>query len=137
MSSVPMSRFLQRKRSLAGLTAAAAVLVAGGALTGAAPAQAATLSPQTVAHSLIPNPAEYAAFSHIVQKESGWKVTARNASSGAYGLGQALPGEKMAAFGPDWRTNPTTQIEWCLNYMQTRYGSCTHAWEFWKAHHWY
>ena len=39
-------------------------------------------------------------------KESGWRVNAYNASSGAYGIPQALPGSKMATAGADWETVP-------------------------------
>ncbi|MEV7420891.1 transglycosylase SLT domain-containing protein [Streptomyces sp. NPDC089919] len=137
MSRVPMPRLRRRKSTTAGLTAAAAVLVAGGALMGAAPAQAATLSPQQIAHQLIPNAGQYAAFSSIVSRESGWNPRAVNASSGAYGLGQALPAAKMASVGSDWRTDPATQIKWALNYMDTRYGSPEAAWSFWQTHGWY
>ncbi|MCY0931966.1 transglycosylase SLT domain-containing protein [Streptomyces sp. H27-H1] len=137
MFRTPMPRFLRRKRGVAGLTAAAAVIVAGGSLMGAAPAQAATPAPQQIAHKLIPNTAQYAAFNEIISHESGWSPTAVNASSGAYGLGQALPAEKMSQFGGDWRTDSTTQIKWALNYMDTRYGSPEAAWSFWQAHQWY
>jgi hypothetical protein len=41
----------------------------------------------------------------------------------AYGLPQANPGTKMASAGPDWRTNPKTQIEWMIRYATERYGS--------------
>jgi hypothetical protein len=76
-------------------------------------------------------------FSEIVERESGWNYRASNASSGAYGLVQALPGSKMASAGADWRTNPATQIKWGLNYMNDRYGSPCGAWEFWQANNWY
>lgn len=56
-------------------------------------------------------------------KESGWRVNAYNASSGAYGIPQSLPGTKMASAGADWETNAATQIEWGLGYVQGRYGS--------------
>ena len=46
------------------------------------------------------------------QRESGWNHLAENASSGAYGIPQSLPGSKMAAVAPDWRTNPETHITW-------------------------
>ncbi len=62
---------------------------------------------------------------------------ATNASSGAYGLVQALPASKMASAGSDWKTNPATQIEWGLDYMNDRYGSPCGAWKFWQANHWY
>jgi hypothetical protein len=86
---------------------------------------------------MIPNAAQYNAFSKIVEHESGWNITATNSSSGAYGLVQALPGSKMASAGSDWKTNPATQIKWGLNYMNSRYGSPTGAWAFWQANGWY
>jgi hypothetical protein len=80
---------------------------------------------------------QYQCFSEIVERESGWNYRASNASSGAYGLMQALPGSKMASAGADWKTNPATQIKWGLNYMDSRYGSPCGAWEFWQANNWY
>ncbi|GGO97588.1 transglycosylase SLT domain-containing protein [Wenjunlia tyrosinilytica] len=80
---------------------------------------------------------QYSCFSNIVSRESGWNYHATNASSGAYGLVQALPGSKMASAGADWQTNPATQIKWGLNYMNSRYGSPCGAWSFWQANHWY
>ncbi|WP_328468591.1 transglycosylase SLT domain-containing protein [Streptomyces sp. NBC_00448] len=80
---------------------------------------------------------QYMCFSNIVTHESGWDYTAQNASSGAYGLVQALPGSKMASAGADWRSNPATQIKWGLNYMNSRYGSPCDAWQFWQVNHYY
>ncbi|MFI8106614.1 transglycosylase SLT domain-containing protein [Streptomyces sp. NPDC086023] len=137
MSRVPMPRIFRSKKTTAGLTAAAAVVLAGGALMGAAPAQAATLSPRQIAHQLVPNATQYAAFDQVVAHESGWNPRAVNASSGAYGLGQALPASKMASFGPNWHDDPTTQLKWTLNYMNSRYGSPQGAWTFWQQHGWY
>ncbi|MEU1402354.1 transglycosylase SLT domain-containing protein [Streptomyces sp. NPDC005728] len=122
------------------LTAAAlAAATAGMALT-AAPAQAATTeasSAQAIAHKMIPDAAQFNAFSKIVEHESGWNAAATNSSSGAYGLVQALPGSKMATAGTDWKTNPATQIKWGLDYMNSRYGSPVQAWSFWQANGWY
>ncbi len=70
-------------------------------------------------------------------KESGWRVNAYNASSGAYGIPQALPGSKMASAGADWETNPATQIEWGLGYIQGRYDAPCGAWAHSQAHGWY
>ncbi|MGW1874572.1 aggregation-promoting factor C-terminal-like domain-containing protein [Streptomyces sp. NPDC001975] len=80
---------------------------------------------------------QYQCFSNIVSHESGWNYQAVNASSGAYGLFQALPGSKMSSVGADWQTNPATQIKWGLNYMNSRYGSPCEAWSFWQANSWY
>ncbi|AEY91393.1 hypothetical protein AQJ11_10525 [Streptomyces corchorusii] len=80
---------------------------------------------------------QFQCFSNIVDHESSWNYRAVNASSGAYGLFQALPGSKMSSVGADWQTNPATQIKWGLNYMNSRYGSPCQAWSFWQANHWY
>ncbi|HEX6498390.1 MAG TPA: transglycosylase SLT domain-containing protein [Micromonosporaceae bacterium] len=70
-------------------------------------------------------------------KESHWNERAVNSSSGAYGIPQALPGDKMAVYGSDWRTNPVPQIKWGLDYIKNRYNSPCGAWSFWQAHGWY
>ena len=44
-------------------------------------------------------------------KESGWNYLAENAESGAYGIPQSWPAEKLATMGADWKTNPITQIK--------------------------
>ncbi|MEU6065868.1 MULTISPECIES: aggregation-promoting factor C-terminal-like domain-containing protein [Streptomyces] len=123
------------------LTAAALAAATTGMVLTSAPAQAATTaspsSAQAIAHKMIPDAAQYNAFSKIVEHESGWNVSATNASSGAYGLVQALPGSKMASAGADWKTNPATQIKWGLDYMNSRYGSPVDAWNFWQANNWY
>jgi uncharacterized protein YabE (DUF348 family) len=69
--------------------------------------------------------------------ESGWRVNAQNSGSGAYGIPQALPGSKMAAFGADWQTNPATQIAWGLSYISGRYSTPCGAWSSWQANGWY
>lgn len=80
---------------------------------------------------------QFQCMSAIVDHESSWNYQAVNASSGAYGLFQALPGSKMASAGSDWQVNPRTQIKWGLNYMNDRYGGACEAWSFWQANHWY
>lgn len=93
-------------------------------------------SAYAIAQEMVPS-SQFGCFSWIVSRESGWNVEARNPSSGAYGLGQALPGSKMASAGSDWETNPATQIKWTLGYMDSRYGSPCAAQSFWEAHGWY
>ncbi|MFF8727616.1 transglycosylase SLT domain-containing protein [Streptomyces sp. NPDC015171] len=135
MSVSFIRRIASPKKALT--TAAVAVATAGMALT-AAPAHAAPASSaQSVAHQMIPDAAQFNAFSKIVEHESGWNPSATNSSSGAYGLVQALPGSKMASAGADWKTNPATQIKWGLDYMNSRYGSPVKAWSFWQANGWY
>ncbi|WP_240528904.1 transglycosylase SLT domain-containing protein [Streptomyces humi] len=91
---------------------------------------------QAMAQSMVAG-GQFQCFSNIVDHESSWNYRAVNASSGAYGLFQALPGSKMSSVGADWQTNPATQIKWGLNYMNSRYGSPCEAWSFWQANHWY
>jgi hypothetical protein len=70
-------------------------------------------------------------------KESHWNPKDVNASSGAYGIPQALPGDKMAAYGSDWQTNPEPQIKWGLAYIKNRYGTPCAAWAHSQATNWY
>ena len=72
----------------------------------------------------------------IISHESGWGVTKSNyGGSGAYGLGQALPASKMAAFGADYLTNPITQLRWADAYARGKYGSWANAYSHWLARH--
>ena len=82
-------------------------------------------------------PSEYSAINYIVNHESSWNPSATNPSSGAYGLPQSLPGNKMASAGSDWRTNPITQLRWMRDYVNGRYGGANGALAFWKRNHWY
>lgn len=81
--------------------------------------------------------ADFTAAVYIINHESGWRVDATNASSGAYGLPQALPGSKMASAGADWATNYQTQFKWFVNYCNQRYGSLQGAYSYWQVHHCY
>jgi hypothetical protein len=97
--------------------------------------------PQGIAEALLPSygwsSSEMSCLVPLWMGESGWRVNAENASSGAYGIPQSLPGSKMASVGPDWQTNPVTQIKWGLGYIQERYGSPCGAWGFKQGNGWY
>ena len=80
---------------------------------------------------------QYDCINVIWTHESKWNPTAGNPVSGAYGIPQAVPGSKMAAFGSNWRTSPLTQVKWGIWYVYNRYGSACGAYEFWSAHGWY
>jgi hypothetical protein len=80
---------------------------------------------------------QFSCLDSLYARESGWNPSAANPSSGAYGIPQALPGDKMAEYGYDWQTNPETQLEWGLAYIQDRYGSPCGAWNFWLSNNWY
>ena len=80
---------------------------------------------------------EYQCLVQLWNRESQWNPHAQNASSGAYGIPQALPGSKMATAGADWQTNPVTQINWGLGYIAGRYGTPCSAWAHSNAVGWY
>lgn len=75
------------------------------------------------------------AMEFIVRNESGFRLNAINKSSGACGLGQALPCSKMGCqlnfSGVD------CQVNWVTKYIKDRYTNPLNAEEFWKEHHWY
>jgi len=80
---------------------------------------------------------QFSCLVSLWDRESGWNVHAANASSGAYGIPQSLPGSKMASAGPDWQNDAETQIKWGLGYIQDRYGSPCGAWGHSESYGWY
>jgi hypothetical protein len=80
---------------------------------------------------------QFGCLDALFQRESGWNPTAKNKSSSAYGIPQALPGSKMASAGADWQTNPLTQVRWGVSYVNARYGSPCGAWAHSESHGWY
>lgn len=80
---------------------------------------------------------QFSCLVSLWNRESGWSVNAYNASSGATGIPQALPGEKMAIAGADWQTNPATQIAWGLSYISSSYGTPCSAWGHSQSYNWY
>ncbi len=118
----------------------------GGGAEAAAPAapRAAAPSPgsaQAIAHDMVLargwGEGEFNCLVSLWNKESGWNVYAQNPSSGAYGIPQSLPGNKMASAGADWATNPATQITWGLGYISGRYGTPCGAWNHSQSVGWY
>jgi hypothetical protein len=98
-------------------------------------------TPKEVAMNLLPDhgwsQSQFSCLEKLWNKESRWKVSAANPTSSAYGIPQALPGVRMAAYGSDWRTNPVTQIKWGLDYIEATYGSPCSAWAHSQAKNWY
>ena len=80
---------------------------------------------------------QYQCLEIMWTKESAWDYAAENPGSGAYGIPQSLPADKMGSIAPDWRTNAVTQIKWGLGYIKERYGSPCQAWDFWQQNNWY
>ena len=69
----------------------------------------------------------------IFMRESGNNPSAINASSGACGLGQALPCSKMPCSLSDYNC----QVNFFTSYAVSRYGSWDNAWSFWQQHNWW
>jgi hypothetical protein len=80
---------------------------------------------------------QWQCLSQLWKRESNWNERARNISSGAYGIPQALPASKMAAAGSDYLTSPFTQIRWGEDYIAGRYSSPCGAWDHWQRLRWY
>lgn len=101
---------------------------------GGSPSDAKAYARQALGNSL-----QFQCLERLWTGESNWNPLAKNASSGAYGIPQALPGEKLASAGADWLTNGVTQVKWGLRYIQDRYGTPCDAWSFWQSKnpHWY
>ncbi len=81
----------------------------------------------------------------LINKESGCKpcivnggaIDCNYTGNRAYGIPQSLPATKMASAGPDWKTNPVTQIKWMQSYVFARYGSWANAVQFHLSNNWY
>ncbi|MEM8606090.1 MAG: transglycosylase SLT domain-containing protein [Myxococcota bacterium] len=66
-------------------------------------------------------------------RESRWNHRAVNKRTGACGVPQSYPCNKMKAtgqrYGVSYRKNPWPQIAWGLSYIDKRYGSPCSAWK--------
>lgn len=71
---------------------------------------------------------EWEPMYNIIKNESGFNPSAKNKKSGACGLGQALPCEKMNCS----LTDVVCQAEWTVKYVQNRYGTPSKAWKHWQ-----
>lgn len=74
--------------------------------------------------------ANYQALVRLWNKESGWNPTARNASSGAYGIAQMMPMHGR-------REGAQAQIDWGIDYILRRYGSPSAAMAHSDKTNWY
>ena len=78
------------------------------------------------------NATQFQCLDELWQAESHWNHRARNKKTGACGIPQSYPCNKMSdfgkAYGVDYRTNPWPQIAWGLRYIDKRYGTPCKAW---------
>jgi hypothetical protein len=80
---------------------------------------------------------EWNCLDELWTRESHWRVHISNDSSGAYGIPQALPPDKMATAGSRWRDSATTQIVWGLSYIAAKYGAPCDAWRHSQGYGYY
>ena len=80
------------------------------------------------AHSRIVNFEQFNCFHALINKESNWRVDARNGSH--YGLGQM----KNAKYG---RLDGFSMVDWSIRYITNRYGSMCNAWRFFQKHNYH
>lgn len=84
---------------------------------------------------------EWTALQSLWNRESSWNNHAKNPSSGAYGIPQALPYSKMPKMA--WpesaggQSDAATQIKWGLQYIKERYGTPSMAWSHEQNYGWY
>jgi hypothetical protein len=136
------ARKLARKKARAKAAAEPAVTDTPAPVQSPAPSVPAPSSdPQQIALGMLPgygwSVAQFGCLLPLWDRESGWNVYASNPGSGAYGIPQALPGDKMASAGADWQTDAATQIRWGLGYIKGSYGSPCGAWSHEEAYGWY
>ena len=91
---------------------------------------------KALARSMFPWPAsQWPAFDTLEMHEAGYNRFARNPSSGAYGIPQALPPTKMpfaAQAGGGSHAGP--QLSWMFAYIRSAYGTPGNAWAKYYQH---
>lgn len=97
------------------------------------------LARKMAAHKYHWRGSEWSALCDLWMGESGFRINATNPKSGAYGIPQSLPANKMASAGSNWQTSARTQIKWGLKYIKDVYGDPVTAYRDWLSRnpHWY
>ncbi|WP_458317106.1 aggregation-promoting factor C-terminal-like domain-containing protein [Mycolicibacterium brisbanense] len=83
-------------------------------------------------------PSEWPALKNLLTGESGFRNTAKNPSSTAFGMFQFLD-STWATVGGSKTADPVLQSQYGLQYIKQRYGTPSAAWQFWQnqSPHWY
>jgi hypothetical protein len=116
--------------------AQAAQAAAGSGVSGAGPTGGDAGANKALAQKMFPWPAsQWPAFNTLEMHEAGYDRFARNSSSGAYGIPQALPPTKMpfaaqAAGG----SHAGPQLSWMFAYIRSAYGTPGNAWAKYYQH---
>lgn len=131
---------MEHSMSAATRAAMQAAVAAMAAFHGGGPAGGSASAAARYAMSLLGRygwSSQWAALNSVAMAESGWRLTARNPSSGAYGIAQFINGpSEYYQYGG----NPNSiggQVTAFLNYIRQRYGSPNAAWAHESAFHWY
>lgn len=119
----------------------------GGGTTNAGSSSDSASANQAIAKQIIQKDSSYSGWDSGTQwtdlvnlwnRESNWSATAKNPTSGAYGIAQALPASKYPAAGQEsGGSNPGAQISWGLSYIKSTYGSPSIAWGHETQQGWY
>lgn len=86
---------------------------------------------QREAYKQLEDKSQWEALRELWHRESSWNVHAVNPQSGACGLVQALPCSKLPS------KEPSKQIAWGLEYIQSRYKTVENALRFHDKEGWY
>lgn len=81
-------------------------------------------------------PDQWPALKNIIDHESGFRPTAKNPKSTAYGMFQFLD-STWGTVGGSRTSDPTFQSQYGLQYIKQKYGTPSAAWSFWQAHNSY
>lgn len=119
----------------AGIKSAQAA-ASGGGFGVAGPGGGAPAANAALARRMFPS-VDWPSWNYVAMRESGWNQFARNPSSGAYGIPQALPPSKMGPAANPPQSNPAAQISWMVGYMNSRYGGSPGAAAHERAFNWY
>src|SRR5262249_49780147 len=94
---------------------------------------------KALARRMFPWPAgQWPYFDLLEMREAGYNRFARNPSSGAYGLPQALPESKLPFAGQRaGGSHAGAQLAWMFSYIASRYGTPAAAWAHEQAFNWY
>ena len=95
--------------------------------------------PRQIALELMPeygmSTSQFGCLDALWVSESDWDMYADNPTSSALGIPQALT--SAWDLPADYATNPVSQIEWGLWYINATYGDACSAWSFKQANNWY
>jgi hypothetical protein len=94
---------------------------------------------RALARSMFPWPAsQWPSFDYLEMREAGYNRFARNPSSGAYGIPQALPESKLPFAGQSGGgSHAGAQLSWMFGYIGQRYGTPFNAALHERFNNWY